>query len=104
VQQTLAVIVGLVAGTALAVAVALPLRRRLRRSGHAGDRVRRLPLQSVDARRRAAVIAAIMAVGATFAAVAGRTDWASILVMGVVVLATQSVTAVIAERAHGRTH
>lgn len=97
-EQALAVIVGLVVGIALALAVALPLRRRRRRSGLADDRARRLPLHSAADRERAATVAAVFAGAATLAVIARQPAWAAILTIGIVVLATQSAVAVVAER------
>lgn len=98
-EAALAVIVGIVFGSALAAAVAFPLRRlqRKRQSGGA-ERSRRIPLQSAHQRHRASIVAATLAVGATIAQMAGWTVIAAYFMLGTVFLAVQAGTAAIAER------
>ena len=98
-EAVLAVIVGIVFGSALAAAVALPLRRRrLASQSHRPERTRRVPLARPEQRRRAAWVAAGLAVAATVAQAAGIGLVAGSLMLGAVFLATQAATSALLVR------
>jgi hypothetical protein len=99
VEAVLAVIVGIALGSALAAAVALPLRRRRKQMQDRPERTRRMPLDRPEQRQRAAVVAAAFAISATVAQAAGWHAAAGIFMLGVVVLVVQAATAVLVQRA-----
>lgn len=98
-EAVLAVIVGLAFGSAVAAAIAFPLRRWQRnRQSERTERTRRVPLQSAHQRHRASIVAAAFALCATVAQHAGWTVIAAYFMLGVVFLAVQVATSVLAER------
>lgn len=102
-EAVLAVIVGIVFGSALAATVALPLRRRRRGSGNPRpERSRRLPFHQPAQRERAAFVAAGFALSATVANAAGWTTGAAILMLGAVMLGVQVATTAIVVRLRNR--
>jgi hypothetical protein len=99
VEAVLAVIVGIVFGSALAAAVASPFRRRQRnRQSGRPERTRRFPLQTADQRHRAGIVAATFALSATVAQFAGWSLIAGYLMLGAVFLAVQAGTSALAAR------
>jgi cytochrome c biogenesis protein CcdA len=98
VEAVLAVIVGIALGSALAAAVALPLRRRRKQVQDRPERSRRLPFDTPEARQRAGFVAAAFAVSATVAEAAGWRSAAGLFMLGVLVLAVQAGTAALAAR------
>ncbi len=98
-EAVLAVIVGVAFGSALAAAVASPLRRRRRnRQSERTERTRRIPLHSTEQRHRASIVAAVLAVGATVAQLAGWTVIAAYFMLSVVFLCVQAATSALVER------
>lgn len=99
-EAVFAVIVGLVAGTGLALLVALPLRRRRRaRTGEVQPLpARRLLLSSAPQRYRAALIASTFAAMSTVSMMAGWLDSAAMFMIGTLVLGLQSVAGLAVER------
>ncbi len=99
-DAVLAVIVGIAFGSAVAAAVALPLRRRrLARQSDRPARTRRIPLDRPEQRLRAAWVAAGFALSATAAQAAGWTTRAAYLMLGAIVLAVQTATSALLVRA-----
>jgi hypothetical protein len=99
VEAVLAVIVGIVFGSALAAAVASPFRRRQRnRQSGRPERTRRFPLQTADQRHRASIVAATFALSATAAQFAGWSLIAGYLMLGAVFLAVQAATSALVAR------
>ena len=96
-EAVLAVIVGLVIGSGLAAAVAIPLRRR-RRMTERPERVRRLPLHSPRQRQRAAIVAASLAIGGTIAMMAGWTVVAGYFMLAAIFLGAQAATSAVLTR------
>ncbi len=97
-EAVLAVVVGIAFGSALAAAVAFPLRRRRNRLEGRPERSRRIPLDRPEQRQRAAVVAAAFAVSATIAQAAGATAAASLFILGAIMLGAQAATAVLVAR------
>ncbi len=99
-EAVLAVIVGIAFGSALAAAIALPLRRRRRNVplSNRPERSRRLPFEQPAHRERAAIVAAGFALSATVANMAGWTGGAAILMMGALVIGVQVATTLIVVR------
>ncbi len=98
-EAVLAVIVGVAFGSALAVAVAFPLRRwRHNRQSERTGRTRRIPLRSAEQRHRASIVAATLAVGATVAQLAGWTVIAAYFMLPVIFLSVQAATSALVQR------
>lgn len=98
-EAVLAVIVGIVFGSALAAAVALPLRRRrLASQSHRPEHNRRVPLARPEQRLRAAWVAAGFAVAATVAQAAGIGLVAASLMIGAIFLGTQAAASALLVR------
>lgn len=98
-EAVLAVIVGVVFGSALGAVVAFPLRRlRNRSQSPRPERTRRVPLQSADQRHRAGFVAASFALAATVAQLAGWTVAATAFMLGAVFITVQAITALVVER------
>lgn len=90
-EAVLAVIVGIAFGSALAVLVALPLRRRRQASQDARpERNRRIPLDRPEQRLRAAWVATGFAFAATVLQAAGRPLWAAYFILGALTLGLQA--------------
>lgn len=99
-EAVLAVIVGLLVGTGLALLVALPLRRRRRgRGDDAVPAARRILLASPQQRHRAAWVAAGLSVLSTMSMLAGAVPTAAMFMFGVLLLGGQSLAGMVAERA-----
>lgn len=98
-EAVLAVIVGIAFGSALAAAVALPLRRRrLASQSHRPARTRRIPLDRPEQRVRAAWVAAGFALSATIAQAAGWNLVAASFMLGAIALAAQTATSALLTR------
>ena len=97
-EAVLAVIVGIAFGSALAVAVALPLRRRRKLMEDRPERSRRLPFSTPEARQRAGFVAAAFVLSATVAQAAGWRSEAGVFMLGALVLAVQAGTAALVAR------
>ncbi len=99
-EAVLAVIVGLVVGTALAVMVALPLRRRRARSAEDQPltQARRILLATPEQRHRAARVAVALASVSTLCMLAGAVPSAAMFMFGTVLLGLQSMAGMAAER------
>ena len=103
VEAVLAVIVGIVFGSALGVLVAIPLRRRRRsRQSARPEHPRRIPLDRPEQRQRAAWFAAGLALSATFAQAAGWGVISAYLMLAAIVLAVQAATSAVVARARKR--
>lgn len=99
-EAVLAVIVGLVVGTALAVMVALPLRRRRARNAEAQPltQARRILLATPQQRHRAAWVAAAFASVSTLCMLAGAVPSAALFMFGTLLLGVQSMAGMAVER------
>ena len=97
-EAVLAVIVGIAFGSALAAAVAIPLRRRRLSQADRPGRNRRIPLERPEQRQRAALVAAGFALMATVAQAAGWNVLSAYLILGAIVLAVQTATSALLVR------
>ena len=100
-EAVLAVIVGLVVGTGLAMMVAFPLRRRRQRNlvDQPTPQARRILLSTPQQRLRAAWVAAGFAILSTVSMAAGAVPTGAIFMLGTMLLGVQSVTGAAFERA-----
>lgn len=99
-EAVLAVIVGIVFGSALGALVAIPLRRRRRSNQSARPgRTRRIPLERPEQRQRAAWVAAGFALSATVAQAAGWSTISAYFILVAIVIAAQTATSAVVARA-----
>lgn len=102
-EAVLAVIVGIAFGSALAAAVALPLRRRRRNhQSPRPERTRRIPLDRPEQRQRAAWVSAAFALTATAAQIPGWGMLSAYLMLAALFLAAQAATSAALVRARRR--